>query len=153
MQRCPICKHGTLQDASFEQTLELAGVEFAGTVEGDECDSCGETFVPAEELHHFELLVGDLLARKGYVTGETFRFLRKALGLRAVDLAPRLGVTAETISRWERGHREVARSAFAVLGNLVADALAGSSDTRERLDAMMRPASELPRKLRVDEVA
>ena len=153
MQRCPVCKQGSLRDASFEHTLELADVEFVGTVDGTECDVCGESFVSPDELQRFELLVADAVARKGLISGETFRFLRKALGLRATDLALRLGVTPETISRWEQGHRDVSRAAFAVLGNLVADARTGSEETRRRLDAMMGPSPKLPKKWRLDDVA
>jgi DNA-binding transcriptional regulator YiaG len=40
------------------------------------------------------------------LTGKEIRFLRKAIGMRAADLARFLDVTAETMSRWEND-REV----------------------------------------------
>ncbi|MCG8435738.1 MAG: helix-turn-helix domain-containing protein, partial [Gammaproteobacteria bacterium] len=38
------------------------------------------------------------------LTGKEIRFLRKSLGWRAKDLAAKLDVTAEHVSKWENGH-------------------------------------------------
>jgi transcriptional regulator with XRE-family HTH domain len=65
--------------------------------------------------------------------------MRKALGLRAADLAGLLGVAAETVSRWETGQRDVDRGALALVGGLVVDRLEGSTATLDRLRALAKP--------------
>lgn len=52
-----------------------------------------------EELH--ELIALALVRQKRLLTGPEVRFLRKAMGLKAVDLANILHVTKVTVSRWE----------------------------------------------------
>lgn len=48
-----------------------------------------------------------LIRKKTRLTGEEVRFLRKYLGLSSADFAHRIGVTQETISRWENGHEPI----------------------------------------------
>jgi transcriptional regulator with XRE-family HTH domain len=55
----------------------------------------------------------------GLRTGESFRFMRKAVGLRANELSEYLGVAPETISRWETGKWDPDKAAFAALAALV----------------------------------
>ena len=57
------------------------------------------------------------------LTGQKIKFLRKAMGLRANQLAQRLGWSAETISRIERGHIEISGPLDLTLRLLVIDAL------------------------------
>jgi len=88
----------------------------------------------------FELLAARWLADDGARSAEAFRFMRKALGLQAVALAELLDSTPETISRWEHGKRPVDARAFALLGVMVADRIAGRNDTRARLEALRSPS-------------
>jgi DNA-binding transcriptional regulator YiaG len=48
--------------------------------------------------------------RAAIVTGADLRFARKALGLRAAELAVTLEVTPETVSRWETDARPIPRT-------------------------------------------
>jgi DNA-binding transcriptional regulator YiaG len=95
------------------------------------------------------LAVACALADAGVHTGEALRCMRKALGLRGCDLARLLDVTPETISHWETGKARPNRAAFAALGAMIADAMAGRTTTRDRLATLAR-ASEYPRALFVD---
>ena len=52
-----------------------------------------------EQLH--ELIAIDVVKQKRILMGQEIRFLRKAMGLKAVDLANILNVTKVTVSRWE----------------------------------------------------
>jgi len=70
------------------------------------------------------------------LSGEAFRFMRKAAGLRAKELAELLDVTPETISRWEKEHRQPDRKAMMVLGDLVLDRLKGEETALDRLRAL-----------------
>lgn len=62
------------------------------------------------------------VARSGNVSGDTFRFLRKVLGLQAKELSEIIGTPAETISRWEKGVRDVDKFAWVTLAAMVIDA-------------------------------
>jgi transcriptional regulator with XRE-family HTH domain len=65
--------------------------------------------------------------------------MRKALGLRATDLAELLDVTPETVSRWETDRVPLDRGALATLGALLRDARAGSTATLDHLRTLAHP--------------
>jgi transcriptional regulator with XRE-family HTH domain len=49
------------------------------------------------------------------LSGQDIRFLRRAIGVKAVDLAGFLDVTPETVSRWENGKELISTNADRVL--------------------------------------
>lgn len=67
------------------------------------------------------------------------RFMRKEAGLRSMELAEFLGVTPETVSRWETGKQPVERRAMAVVGALVVERFEGRTSTLENLKELRRP--------------
>ena len=70
--------------------------------------SCGEEvpLIPhAEELH--KVIAFELVKSKSLLSGPEVRFLRKQLGMKAVDLAEMLGVSKVTVSRWENGEEKI----------------------------------------------
>jgi len=138
-----------MQAGSTEHSRKVAGVTFAVELPAWLCGACDESLVDLGDLERFELRVAKWLADAGTRTPETFRFMRKALRLRAIDLGELLNVTPETISRWERGGLPVEHRALALLGGLVADKLAGRQETQARLLALRSPA-EVPSTVRLD---
>lgn len=58
-------------------------------------------------------------------TEECFRAARAGAGLSARSLATEAGVSHSTLSRWERGEREVSLSTYEHLSRTLADYLAG----------------------------
>jgi DNA-binding XRE family transcriptional regulator len=90
----------------------------------------------------FELLVAAELVKRGLRSGALFKFMRKALGMKATELAEAFHVAPETVSRWENGQREVDWPEFMLLGFLVDDKLAGRTTTLSRLKALAEPAQE-----------
>lgn len=138
MKQCAKCG-GNLNATEMAQEVTVAGATFSGKVPARQCDSCGEVYIAAEDAMRFDLRVARQLGDMGIASGEAFRFTRKALGMRAADLAGLLSVAAETISRWERGERPVDRAAFTVLGALVADRLEGRATTMKLLKAQQEP--------------
>jgi DNA-binding transcriptional regulator YiaG len=84
-----------------------------------------------ELLEAFELDVAGELARHGEASSEAFGFMRRAMGVRAVDLAKLLDVTPETVSRWEHGRQPIDRGAAALLLAMVVDRVEGRTTTND----------------------
>lgn len=144
MDRCIQCDAGRLRKSQAEHRVEVGDFVFEVTVPAQSCAKCAERYVHHDVLERADLVISAWLADHGVRTREAFRFMRKAIGMRAVDLATLLEVTPETVSRWERGALSVEPRAIALLGALVQDALEGRTTTVERLRALREPA-EPPR--------
>ena len=137
--KCVKCEGKRFERRAEAHAVEVAGRKFTGSVPADVCVACGESYVDAVELARVELEAARALADAGIVSGETFRYMRHALGFTARDLAPELGVAFETISRWENEERPLDRLAWATLAAMVRDELDGHGRTREQLRAMREP--------------
>lgn len=57
--------------------------------------------------------------------GRTFRSARVGAGLSIRTLAGRAGINHTTLSRWERGEREIAETTYQHLTQALADYMAG----------------------------
>ncbi len=71
-------------------------------VEVRRCGSCGEheVVIPrVDELHRTIALA--VVAKRARLTGSEVRFLRRYLGWSGADFARHMGVTPESVSRWE----------------------------------------------------
>jgi DNA-binding transcriptional regulator YiaG len=140
MKRCTHCdKGGALVSRTAENSREVGGHLFVAFLPAEACTSCGKVYFESNVLERFELHVAGKLADAGVSTGPAFRFMRKALGMRATDLAALLDVSAETISRWETEKRGVDRGALALVGALVRDTLEGRTSTLQQLRALREP--------------
>jgi len=132
MKKCPSCG-GALVASKKRETQSVAGREFVMTVTAGACRACGSVFLENASLQRAEMETACELARHGPVSGDAFRYLRKTLGLRAVVVADLLGVTPETISRWENGQRPVDKAAWMTLGSVVLEQASRRPETLERL--------------------
>ena len=140
MKRCTHCDSAALlAETTAENTREVAGHLFVAFLPAKRCNACGKVYFDAAILERFELYVAAALAEAGVKSGAAFRFMRKAIGMRAAELAQLLDVSAETVSRWETAKRSVDRGALALLGGLVRDAIAGRTSTLEQLRALREP--------------
>lgn len=73
-------------------------------VEIRNCKKCGEQTVSIpkiEELHR--VIAFAIIKKKDRLTANEIRYLRKYLGWSGKDFAEHMGVTPETVSRWETG--------------------------------------------------
>ncbi|HVJ89730.1 MAG TPA: helix-turn-helix transcriptional regulator [Labilithrix sp.] len=86
----------------------------------------------------FERGIATELARRGPITDETFRWLRKAAGIERGDLAQLLGVTPETIAGWEGERRPIDRAAWLLVAAVVLDGVDGPRPMRTRLQLEQR---------------
>ncbi len=88
----------------------LAHVYLDG-LEVRECAECGDVLVRiprVEELHR--RLAEGVATKEQRLSPDEIRFLRKYLGLSGQDLARRLKVRPETVSRWEHGKQSLRES-------------------------------------------
>ncbi len=95
--------------------VTLLGVEIS------RCPACGnyEISIPhIEELHR--LIARVLIEKMTRLTGAEVRFLRKSLGWSGSAFAKRMGVTEETVSRWENDAAPIGSQADRLLRLMVA---------------------------------
>jgi putative zinc finger/helix-turn-helix YgiT family protein len=147
--KCAICSQGTLKKASVEISREVDGHRFVTRIPGRVCGACGEEFYDGDNVRLFELMISHILAHSGVSSGTAFKFMRKAIGMRAADLARLLAVTPETISRWETGKHPIERAILVLLGLLVDNKINGVTTTLDLLNARAEP-KELEPTIKVD---
>ncbi|MBX3232945.1 MAG: helix-turn-helix domain-containing protein [Labilithrix sp.] len=138
MKRCEC--GGDLKAGPQRLSAVAGGRRFRATVTAPVCRRCRASFVDGRLLERFDLAIACDLAMRGPADGETFRFLRKAIGLAAATLAELLGVSAETISRWENGQRAVDGPAWITVGTLVLERAGRPTSTLDRLGVLARDA-------------
>ena len=96
----------------------LHGVEYF------KCEQCGEEyygFGDQESLH--SLIAKALIMKKSVLRGGELKFLRTFLGLSSAILAARVGVTKETISRYEHEKYPIPKTFDLLMKSLVANKL------------------------------
>lgn len=133
MKKCTGCGATELEKRVEVERLTLDGVVFEKRVKVTACSRCAETFVNIEALAGFYLHVARQLVKVGVSGPQGFRHLRKAMELQSGELAELLGVTPETVSRWEKGKRSIETVYLKVLQMLARDFFKGTSTTRDVL--------------------
>ena len=147
MERCYSCK-GQLRAASSEIERTLAGRTFKASIPAIKCTKCGEETYAGADLANIDLAIAGELASHGVATPEAFSFMRRALGMRALELARLLDVAPETVSRWEHGKLPLERGPVALLSAMVLDRIEGRNTTLDRLRALDEP-TPLPKLVRL----
>lgn len=116
------------------------------TLEGVEvrrCGTCGghEVVIPRIEKLH-ETLALAVVKQEARLTGAEVRFLRKYLGYSGTDFAALIGVSAETVSRWENDRETMGPSAERLLRMVIVHkgpVQEYSLETLRRISAKARP--------------
>ena len=104
--KCPECKKNLVflkgrhhYTESGLDNIYLDGIDIA------DC-GCGEKIVSISNIPRLHHIIGEtLIIKPSLLTGKEIRFLRKDMGMTAKRLADYLGVTKETVSRWENDGR------------------------------------------------
>ena len=87
----------------------LANVYLNGVVVY-EC-RCGEELLELPSVHTLHTIIAQKLVTKPVpLTGPELRFVRKFVGLKAIDLAKALSVSPVTVSRWENGEEPIGKT-------------------------------------------
>lgn len=100
------------------------------------CRPCRATFMSGSTMLATDRVIAAYLATRSPPSGEALRFIRKALGLRGFELAELMGVTGETVSRWENGQRPVDAKAWVVVGSVMLEDVGQPAATMRRLLAL-----------------
>jgi putative zinc finger/helix-turn-helix YgiT family protein len=122
---------------------KLPGVLLRG-VEVLRCPKCGESEVVIPKPNQLgDLLSKHLIEKRDRLVGPEIRFLRAHLGLTASELARRMGVSPETVSRWENDKDTMGPVAdrllrLMVAGDLPREALAAIGDEPKPLRLAVR---------------
>lgn len=149
MKWCVSCRSSDLRETKGAVEVRVPSspeplvVRVTG-VSAVKCGACGELVFSGADLVRSELLAGAEAMARGLRDGGTFKFIRKALGMRAAELGSLLDVSPETISRWENGHRAAERSVWNTLADLVTDRLQGTETTLTRLTV---PKPRIPKQV------
>jgi putative zinc finger/helix-turn-helix YgiT family protein len=97
----------------------LPGVTLLG-IEMRYCPKCGEEEVLIPRLQGLHKALAQAVVRKaGRLSAAEVRFLRKHLGWSGSDFAKRIGVSPETVSRWENGREAIGPQADRLLRLMV----------------------------------
>src|SRR5262249_7252553 len=115
--KCLEC--GTLMKTTREnynyKTSGLPGVVLHN-VQVSRCQNCGEqeVHIPNIEGLHRALALA-IVRRRERLSPAEIRFLRKYLDLSSGDFAEHIGVSSETVSRWEQGRKAMGSTADRLL--------------------------------------
>ncbi len=140
MTRCAFCKASKFRRVTKTSTYEFETTRVSVAVPALQCEACSERYVLADDLGEAEHAVALALVRAGVRSPRAFRFIRKAAGLKAVEVADLLDVKPETVSRWENAANEVPRTAQLAINALLLD----PDGARRALEALGKPpATEL----------
>ncbi len=147
--KCAQCGGKEMRAATMDHEVRIGDRVVRGAVPTMKCPKCGDTLTAGPDLERMELEVAEQVIAAGIVDGDTFRFLRHQLGMQAKALAPLLGTTAETISRWEKGVRDVDRPSWLALAMLVTDQRDGRNRLRAIVDAAAGKPGKFPKTVKV----
>lgn len=146
--KCTACG-GALRAAGTTHHYVESGLEnvFLRGVEVRKCESCGHVEVAIPNIGGLHTsLARAIVARPSAMTRDEFRFLRTYLGHSSQDFAKLLGVTPETMSRWQSGKHAIPRTADLLVRFLVTRTKPRIDYTDELL-AKIRPRPAKPQKL------
>ena len=109
MIRCPEC-NDEMTVARENYSYAESGLPYVTLVgvEVRRCKACGEqeVVIPKTEQLHRELALA-VIGKKARLTGSEIRFLRTYLGWTGADFARQMGVTPESVSRWENEREQM----------------------------------------------
>ena len=101
-KRCPVCGEEALETRREPRRYGRGIDVILMNIEVRHCQACGEELevIPNIELLH-KAIARDLAKSGGRLRAGEVRFLRTYLGYSSADFARVMGVSAETVSRWE----------------------------------------------------
>jgi len=122
--QCLICGHAPMRTGA--ESLPLVGlprITLVG-VEVSRCPKCGdyEVSIPAHR-RLVQIVTKALLGKRGRLAPAELKWLRSVMGWTSLQLAQHVGVSAESVSKWENGHTQQSRPADRLVRMLLAHGL------------------------------
>jgi putative zinc finger/helix-turn-helix YgiT family protein len=120
--KCPECdKPMTSARENYSYTASgLPYVTLVG-VEVRRCKACGEHEVVIPKIEHLHRAIAlAVIGKSARLTAAEVRYLRKYLGWSGADFARHMGVTPESVSRWENDREQMSAVADRLLRLMVA---------------------------------
>ena len=94
----------------YEHTTRVGRYAVVDTADATETLADGSPGITSEELSRLERRAAmTVLSEVEDIEGSELKFARKAIGLTQAELALKLGVTTETVCRWETGKEDFKR--------------------------------------------
>lgn len=155
MNKCPKCgRETTWVDGTTEARYAIGDLlRFTKEVPARICTRCRNAVVSLEAMQAVERSAAIWVAMNAPPHPALFRFLRKAIGLPAKELASLLGNDPAVVSRWENGVHRLDAATWSTLATIVLDTFAGRTDTKDRLRAMRDPERKIANTVRLDSSA
>jgi DNA-binding transcriptional regulator YiaG len=88
-----------------------------------------------------------IIDRKGQMTGDEVRFLRHELDWSQIVLGEYLGVTDQTVARWEKGLVNIPAPEQKLLAGIYRESLTGSADLRASIERIAKLDAEVQKSL------
>jgi DNA-binding transcriptional regulator YiaG len=145
---CSRCDREKVVSIQLDDTMDVCGHTFTAQLPAEKCEVCGQVVIQGQDVRLFELRVAVEIAKAGLRTAESFKYLRKAVGMEPESLAELLDVPAEFIGYWETESWPVDPRAHAVLCSLVLAKIAQKPSTLDPLRVLREPR-KLSRKVRL----
>lgn len=120
--KCPTCEFGKipLQRTTRAYDVSLPDIMVDGLEHGS-CPNCGEVILGIPRSQELDsLILQTLLDKPSSLAGNEVRFLRRSLGLKAIELGNALAVNEQQVSRWETGKRPMPAAPDRLLRMLIA---------------------------------
>ena len=136
---CSKCGAKALLPSKLSVTRKVAGHAFKDDLDATTCGACGEELIDGKSIEGFDLRIALELARAGIATPDALQFMRSATGLRAKELAALLGLSAEHVSRVEKGKAPADKRTVALLAAVLEDQEEGTTRTLDQLRAQGHP--------------
>lgn len=97
----------------------------------------GEVFVGIHDIDGLHEQIGLAIANKSNdINPQEFKFLRLELNLSQAKLGQLLGVSDQTVARWEKGENEITRTGDVILRALYKESLENESDISQMLTTL-----------------
>lgn len=120
--KCDECGGPLTVERNAVRRYEIGGlphIELHG-VEVTTCNKCGQESISIPRIGQLhKVLAAGILKLHRKLAPTEVRFLRKYIGLSGNDFAQQMGVTRETISRWESGNMSISALADRLVRLLV----------------------------------
>lgn len=142
--KCDECNGPVTTERNAVRRYEIGGLPHVVLhgVEVTNCATCGKEGIAIPRLGQLHRVLSQAFVnQRRMLAPAEIRFLRKHIGLSTDDFAQRMGVTRETVSRWETGAKPMGGQADRLLRLIV---LTHEPPESYAVDDLLRELSDAP---------